>query len=50
MVLGEKSLVLATSFLGFGGLRFVGDAPVDTRDRPVPVVIRTPRKKVEERP
>jgi hypothetical protein len=49
-VLGEKSLVLASSFLGFTGVRLAADIPKDDRPRPVPVVTQPKRPRIEEKP
>ena len=50
MVLGDKALVMASSFAGFAGLRMASDAPQrDPRIEP-PVVIRPRRQEGKDRP
>jgi len=48
-VLGERSLVLASSLPGFTSVQLPGNELKDEGPRPVPVSTRPERKRIEER-
>lgn len=47
-VLGDKSLVLASTYPGFVGVRLPEDVPAEARTRPVPIVVQPPRQRPEK--
>lgn len=50
MVLGDKALVLASSFAGFAGLRMASDVPQPDPRAESPVVIKPRRQDGKDKP